>query len=124
MIFGGNELRRSLSEICSLDLYSSGTFVNVLEKDLDGAGSLKVPETFRPFNNDSRIRIVENLVEAEAFEAAGLDAIEIDVIDLRPASVLVDQREGGARNVIRVFKPETGRKPTGKRRLPCPKISV
>src|SRR5438046_3024355 len=72
--------------------------INVGEKYLHCARCFESAETLCPFHDDSRVRLIEYLVEAESFEDAGRNAVEIDVIDRDLPLVLIDQRERGAGN--------------------------
>jgi len=111
----------------SLDFYFTGTFIHILQKDLNGAGRLKTAEAFCPFDDDGRLGVIKYFVEAESFEPSGINALEVDVVDFRAArvfAVLVDQCKRGAGDLIDLLKAEAGGQAAGERGFACPKVAV
>ncbi len=75
--------------------------VAVFQGDDDPVGGQETRELLAPFDEDEGVRL-EDLFEAQREEFARLfESVEIDVIDARGLAVLVDEGEGGARNLGR-----------------------
>src|SRR5258708_4744361 len=114
--------------------------IDIREKYLHGPWRSKTAQAFGPFNDDGRSRVIEYFFKTEAFEPAGVDAIQVDVVYRNAALILIDESEGWTGNLARVLHPKSfcksfceerltrteltikqdmRRQPQGKRKLPC-----
>src|SRR5689334_6588391 len=81
--------------------------INVGEKYLGGARRLEGAQPLGPFDNDGRVRLIEDFVESEALKSAGFQTVEVDVVDRDFAFVLVDQCECRAGNFAGIVDAKT-----------------
>ena len=79
-------------------------------------------ELVRPFHDDHRF-FREHVFQAERFQIVKIaDAVKVDVINRRAASVFVDQRESGARDFVFVRRAQPAGDAFRQRGLPCSEI--
>jgi len=76
------------------------TSVDVLQKYPGCARCCKITESFRPFHDHSRVRIIEDVFQAKPIQVPIFDPIEIDMIDLCPSLVLIDKGKRRTGNII------------------------
>src|SRR5438552_17184436 len=99
-------------------------FIDVREKYPHCAWGFKRPKTIGPLDDDRCVGIIEDLIKTEAVERAGLDAVQVDVVNLHAAGVLIDECEGWAGNLVDVGHAETIGKALSEEGLPRPEIAI
>lgn len=108
-------------------VYFTGMIIDVGEKYPNGIGHFKVAQTVCPFNDDSRVRVIEDFLKAETVEglaSTGFDAIEVDVVDLHAPFVMIDQRERRAGDLIHVLYAKSLREAFREQSFACTQLAI
>ena len=102
-------------------LYAPLLVARVFDSDLDRIVWAAPPSLSRLHSDDSVAR--DEIVEAEIIDFRWFEAIEIDVIEGHGPPIFLDEREGGARHVVR-RRANPARKAANERGLAGPQLAV
>lgn len=119
----GQECRSSLLDGHFLDNYHSLVTSSIFHADLQPRARQVVTEFLSPLDQHDGVFHPE-VIQAEGFELRqSIEAVEIDVVDLRVPFVFVDQGERRAEDVFRAGRSEAFDEAFGKRCLAGSQIS-
>ena len=75
------------------------------ERDVEVLGGGVFAEAFRPFDDDDAVAVLPDFLEAELAEVGGVEAVQVEVEEWKPAFVLMQEGEGGASDAIADVQP-------------------